>query len=407
MIEYILENGIKVCYVKRDGNISSFCIGFDAGALVEDKYELGLAHAVEHMLFKGTKTRNEYEINKICDEIFGFHNAMTNYPYAIYYGTTLSEDFRSGFEVYSDIILNPTFPKQGFKEEIDIILEELKEWKDDPYQECEDELLFNSFNKRRIKELIIGNSENIKKITLNDIERFYNTNYTPPNCVISVVSSMSFDKVLSVIEDCFGSWRGSYSFKKHNLYEDNNEGIFYKTKQDLNGAKIQYCFPIHFLSDDEIKLLKIFNFKFGEGTSSILYDNIRTKNGLAYDIGSVIKNESGIKLFTIRMGTSTENINKSIELINRNIDWAVTAKDVFKEESIKNIIKGIELKNELSVEKSIELCKKITTQKIMFDSTRDTFDEFSNYKDINESKILNVINKVLRKPSIQVLKPEE
>ena len=133
-MNFVLENGLTLIYQKREGELTSFCIGFNAGALIETKENYGVAHALEHMLFKATKTKSEFEINRLCDETFGFHNAMTNFPYAIYYGTTLSKDFNKGLNIYSDIIINPTFPRDGFKEEIRIILEELKEWKDDPYQ---------------------------------------------------------------------------------------------------------------------------------------------------------------------------------------------------------------------------------------------------------------------------------
>ncbi len=131
MEKIIFKNGIKLLYKKAENNLTSFTIGFNAGANREENSELGIAHVVEHMLFKGTSSRTEYEINKLCDETFGFCNAMTNYPYVVYYGTTLDEDFEKGFEIYSDILLNPSFPLNGFKEEIEVICEELKEWKDD------------------------------------------------------------------------------------------------------------------------------------------------------------------------------------------------------------------------------------------------------------------------------------
>ncbi|MCY6483785.1 pitrilysin family protein [Clostridium aestuarii] len=404
MIEYKLNNGIIVQYIKRESKVTSFCIGFNAGAIVEDKNEIGVAHAVEHMVFKETKHRSEKQINEECDEVFGFHNAMTNYPYVIYYGTTLSTEFEKGFEIYSDIILNPIFPHKGFKEEIDIILEELNEWKDDPYQHCEDELFFNSYKNRRIKDLIIGLESSIKSITLEDIKRFYNKHYAPENCVISIVSSLDLEIVAGIIEKYFAQWNKPYNFIEKQLYEKNKKGIFYKTRSDLNGAKIQYCFPIDFLNEKEIKLLKIFNLKFGEGISSILYDDIRTKNGLVYDISSSIKNEKGIKLFTIKLGTSIHNIDKAIELINNKIDQIKNSKEIFDEKTIRKIIKSINLKTELGVEKSIELAKKMTTHKIMYNSVENIFDEFNDIN-VNENMILNVINKVLKSPSIQVLKP--
>ncbi|KEI04198.1 M16 family metallopeptidase [Clostridium botulinum] len=406
MEKYILRNGIQLYYVKRQGNISSFCIGFNAGALVENNNQLGIAHAVEHMVFKGTKTRNEDEINKLSDAIFGFNNAMTNYPYVIYYGTALSSDFYKGFQLYSDIIVNPSFPKTGFKEEIDVILEEFKEWKDDAYQECEDELFYNAFKKRRIKDLIIGDKKDIKNITLDDIKSFYNQHYAPENCVISVVSSLEFHEVLKIVDDNFGAWKNSYKVKGEEIYDKNVAGVFYKIRKDLNGAKIQYCFPIHNLNHEEVVALKIFNFKFGEGTSSILFDEIRTKNGMAYDISSSIKNEKGIKLFVITLGTSEDKVEKAMDLINKRICSIKSIKGMFNENNIKDIMKSINLKKELALEKSIELCKKITTNKIMFNSTDDIFNEFINDKFIDEKKIIDTACKVLKNPSIQILKPE-
>lgn len=406
MEKHILCNGIKVNYVQRQGEISSFCIGFNAGAIVEDKEELGLAHVVEHMLFKGTRNRNEDEINKSCDEIFGFHNAMTNYPYVIYYGTTLSSDFEKGFEIYSDILLNPLFPEEGFKEELNIILEELKEWKDDPYQECEDELFKNSFKNRRIKDLIIGTETSILNTNLDQIKYFYNKYYTPENCVISIVSSLDFERIRYIISKYFDSWKGNNSIKPEVYLEGANGKIYTKKRKNLSGAKILYCFPIHNLSNREKKLLKIFNYKFGEGTSSILYDTIRTKHGLVYDIGSYMKEEKGIELFIIKLGTSQENIDKVLKLINERIEEMKYKRNIFTIENIEKIINSLDLKRELSIEKSIELCKKLTTYEIMYSSTEGIFHEFKDVLDTCEEEILDVVKKTLINSSIQILRPE-
>jgi predicted Zn-dependent peptidase len=117
--------------------------------LEEEGFNLGTAHAVEHMVFKGTARRSERQINDEMDSYFGFNNAMTNYPYAIYYGTVSSEDFDKGFELFSDILMNPLFPFEGFDEEIRVILEELRDWKEDPTQRCEDILFSNCFSLRK------------------------------------------------------------------------------------------------------------------------------------------------------------------------------------------------------------------------------------------------------------------
>jgi predicted Zn-dependent peptidase len=410
-----LKNGIKLIYKKVPGDITSFCIGFNGGALEEEGFPLGTAHAVEHMVFKGTKNRSEKEINKLCDEIFGFQNAMTNYPYVIYYGTTLSEDFNLGIELFSDIVLNPIFPKDGFKEEMNIILEELKEWKDDLYQYCEDELLYNAFDKRRIKNLIIGTEESINSITIEDLKRFYEKYYKPDNMVISVATSLSFELVKDIVENHFENFKTEdkslrpeeLTIKNHTsvkLYENNNHGVFVKLKEEINGAKIQYCYPIHDLNDEEMKALRLFNFYFGEGTSSILYETIRTKNGLAYEISSDIKEERGIKLFTITLGTSKNNVEKAIRLINESIEDIKNNKEFFTKEKIESASKSIKLKKALRLEKSIQLAKDLTCYELMYNSYKKVYDEVENLSCIDGEKINRLINRVLNFPSIQVLR---
>ena len=203
MIREILNNGIKLIYKNITGNITSFTIGFEAGACMEEENEIGVAHALEHMVFKGTNNQNEFQINTKLDELFGFNNAMTNFPYVIYYGTTHRDDFEKGIQVYSDILLNPNFPSDSYDEEINIICEELKDWKDDPYQFCEDCMLENAFTQRRIKELIIGSEQQVRNITIEGLKKFYEKYYTSQNCVISVVTSLDYHEVKNIIINYF------------------------------------------------------------------------------------------------------------------------------------------------------------------------------------------------------------
>ena len=207
-MEYTLKNNIKLIYKKTTSNLTSISISIDAGACKE-KHLLGVAHATEHMVYKGTKNRTEEKINKDLSKVFGFQNAMTNFPYVIYYGTMLNEDFEIGTEIFSDIILNPIFPSEGFEEEMKVIMEELKEWDEDLEQFCEDKLFINSFKNRRIKYPIIGKADHLKKIKLEDIKGFYKENYLPYKTSIAVVSSLEFENVKNIIEKYFEAWENS------------------------------------------------------------------------------------------------------------------------------------------------------------------------------------------------------
>lgn len=426
----IMKNGIKIVYEKVESDITSFSMAFNAGAIVEEKNQLGLAHVVEHMVFKGTKTRDEEEINELCDEYFGFNNAMTNYPYVVYYATCLSEDFNKAFQLYSDIVVNPIFPEKGFKEEIDVICQELREWKDDVAQFCEDELFYNSFKSRRIKSLIIGTEASVRSFKRKDVVDFYNKHYSPQNCVISVVSSLDFKEIVNRIEDIFGKWKPEHKYEKVKdtyekikdaeenhamephidemfipLYEDNNFGTFVKLKKDIETAKIQYIFPIHNLNDEEVKALRVFNAYFGEGTSSLLYQKVRTDNGLAYDIASSIKNETGIKLFTIYAGTSKDKINQTINLINQQIQEVRNCRGVFTRYKINKLCKSIKLKRSLGLEQSIRLSLNLAVYGVMYGEPSSLYEQIKDLDKVEEKLILNTINKVLNSQSIQVIEP--
>jgi predicted Zn-dependent peptidase len=409
MRSVLLQNGVKLIYNHREGDITSMCIGFGAGAICEyPDFTYGTSHALEHMISKGTRHRSEEEINRIMDGLFGFENAMTNYPYTIYYGSCMREDVKGALSIYSDILLNPLFREKDFKSEKNIILEEFKEWKGDPYRRCQDVLFSNSFKNRRIKELIIGSRDNIKSITLTEIEDFYRQFYIPENCVVSFSTSMDFDNIVELFEHYFGSWknlkRNIEDKKCREVCEKNMPGVYRETKKNADAVKIQYIFDMGNLRLPELKALEILNCVLGEGTSSLLFDRVRTKNAAAYEIGSRIQNERGMQLLSISMGTSIQNAESSINSIDSVIrNMKMDRKYLNEHVSIKTFAKRIEMKRKLLLERSIQLCKELTTYELMYGNFERVYDEVSELEKIDSEAIYSVMDKVLVNPSVQVL----
>lgn len=401
MIKHIIKNGIKIIYEHRLGNLTSLCIGFNAGALEEEGYPYGVAHAVEHMVYKGTTNYSELQINNLSDELFGFSNAMTNYPYAIYYGTMSTVNLEKGLGLLSDIVINPTFTEKGFKEEINVIQEELKDWKEDLSQHCEDLLFSNAFKQRRIKELIIGNEESVGSITLENIKKFYDQYYCPENCVVSIVSSMNFEQVLKIVEAAMGNWKRTFNGITKEIYEDGNSNIFRKCNSNAEGIKIQYSYPIHNLKEEEEYTLNIFNLLLGDGVSSILYNSIRTEHGLAYEVCSEVKNERGIKLLNIKVSTSKNNENKVLCLIDECVE-KVRSKGISKADFEKAIVR-YGMKQEFLLERSVELSKRMTTYELMYGDSEKIFRELEGSYKFEAINMKELLCKVLEEPSIQVL----
>ena len=402
MKKHILKNGVKLIYKKVTSSLTSICVSLDAGAL-RDGEKLGIAHVTEHMVYKGTKKRSEEKINKEISEIFGFSNAMTNYPYVIYYGTLLGEDLDKGMDLFSDIIINPVFNKNGFKEEMDVILEELKEWDEELEQYVEDKLFLNSFNERRIKYPIIGTVDSLNSIRLEDVKEFYNKMYFPSNTVISIITPLDFDEVLKTTEKYFGDW----NIKRDNLdsiqYEVCNGNKFIENKESIKTSKVQIVYDISNLSFKEVKALRIFNEYFGEGINSKLFDILRTKNGLVYDVLTRVCHENGIKLYKITFSTSKDKVDKALELINKCID-EVLVLDNFNDEDIEKLKKSFKLRRLFREEQSIVLAKELSTYETMFLDHNVYVDESEVLDDINSKLILDTAKRVLKNSLIQIVK---
>lgn len=403
MREFVLENGIKFIYEKGASSLTSISIGLEAGAAVECEI-LGLAHATEHIVFKGTKTRDEKDINNSLSKLFGFHNAMTNYPYVIYYGTLLGADFEKGIEVLSDILINPSFPVEGFKEEMDTIKEELKEWDEELDQLCEDKLFIHSFNKNRLKYPIIGRNGDLDKIKLEDIKDFYNKHYSPKNTTIGVVSSLEFEEIREIIEKYFKGWQGEEVTVKVST-ELPIAGVYKDFREGINTSRVQMIFPISNLNFNEVKAFRIFNEFFGEGVNSILFDNLRTKNGIVYDVLTSISNEKHIGLYKITFNTSENNIEKALNIVDECISNIEIYREVLTEERVRAICKTIKLKKLFKEEQSIRLANNMVTYSVMFKDYKVYDSMLDEIENIKAEEIIEVAKKALKNPSIEIILP--
>lgn len=406
MKEYILHNNLKLIYKHTESELTSICISINAGAGVEtEKY--GVAHATEHMVYKGTKNRTEKEINEELSNIFGFNNAMTNYPYVIYYGTLLKDDLNKGVELLSDIVISPSFTGEGFKEEMNVIKEELNEWDEELEQYCEDKLFFNCFNNRRIKYPIIGTRESLENITLNDIKDFYNKYYFPGNTSVAIISSLEVEEVKKIIDMYFGKWktRNTKREQKSNqmCLEIPKVGVFNDKRERIKTCRVEIICPIDNLNKKEMQCLKIFNQYFGEGTNSVLYDTLRTKNGLIYDVITSIAHESYIKLYKITFSTSKDNVNKAISLVRECIEKLNLIKQDIDENYLNQLIKNFKLKRLFREEQSIILAKELATYDSMFGDYKMYIDEINELDELTDKMIFDTGRKVLGKIVIQTI----
>lgn len=402
MKDFIFDNGLKFIYKKSNSELSSICISLDAGA-ARDGEMLGVAHVTEHMVYKGTETRSEKEINTELSSIFGFQNAMTNYPYVVFYGTLLSEDLNKGLELFSDILLAPVFTEDGFKEEMEVIKQELKEWDEDLEQYTEDRLYYNCMENRRVKYPIIGTEEALNNMTIDDAIDFFNNYYCANNATITIISNLEFEEIRDMVEEYFIDWRSERLPETKGVSDNPKIGIFIDKKEDINSAKVQIIFPINELNQWEIKALRIFNQYFGEGVNSILFDTLRTKNALVYDVLTRVANEEYIKVYKITYSTAHENVEKSIEIIKDLIKNIDSYKSILQKKDIESLIKSFRLKRLFANEQSVRLAMGISTYDTMFGDGMLYIDETENLDKLHIDYIIDTAKKVLKNMIVQVI----
>ncbi|WP_294388933.1 pitrilysin family protein [uncultured Clostridium sp.] len=402
MKNFTFDNGLKFIYKKSNSELSSICISLDAGA-AHDGDRLGIAHITEHMVYKGTETRSEKEINTELSSIFGFQNAMTNYPYVVFYGTLLSEDLKKGLDLFSDILLSPVFTEEGFNEELEIIKQELKEWDEDLEQFTEDKLYYNCMENRRIKYPIIGTKESLNSVTIDDAIDFFNDYYCANNATITIISNLEFEEVKDMVEEYFIDWRSEKLPEIEKSIIIPKGGVFIDKKEEINSSKIQIIFPIDDLNQWEIKALRIFNQYFGEGVNSILFDTLRTKNALVYDVLTRVANEEYIKVYKITYSTAHENVEKSIEIIKELIKNINKYKSILQKSDIEALIKSFRLKRLFANEQSVRLAMGIATYDTMFGDGMLYIDETENLDKIPIDYIIDTANKVLKNMTVQVI----
>ena len=201
-----LSNGINLITIKKDSQISAIHAGVNIGSLYEEKNEKGIAHFIEHMLFKGTVSRTNEKLNSDLENLGGEYNAYTDFNCTVYSATILNEELENGLTLIGDMLLNSTFPKDEIEKERGVILAEIRTINDDIEDLSFKRVNEIAFKYSPLREDTIGNENIIKKVTRKQLVDFYKKYYLPNNSFISIVSPFEHEDIINMVKKYFGSW---------------------------------------------------------------------------------------------------------------------------------------------------------------------------------------------------------
>ncbi len=278
-----LSNDITIILDQFNSNTLSIGLWLNVGSVNESNKQLGIAHMLEHMAFKGTKTRNAFDISKEIEDVGGDINAYTSKENTAYYVKLLPSNYELGIEILSDIFLNSTFPKEEIEREKGVIISEIGQSNDMPDDKVFDKFYSLAYESQSIGKPILGTKFSVAGFDKNDLKKFCNKYYNSSNLIIGISGKFDEKKIVNQIKKNFEYLKPGNKSKKPN-YKWNSG--FHSEKKDLQQAHV--VFGVEGLSNvDEQRLeLAALSIILGGGMSSKLFQEIREKKGLCYSIFS-------------------------------------------------------------------------------------------------------------------------
>jgi predicted Zn-dependent peptidase len=315
----VLENGIRVV-TERIDQVRSVSIGawIDVGSRDEAADEAGVSHFIEHMLFKGTKSRTARQIASSLESVGGTLNAFTGREHTCYFARVLDEHLDKAIDVLSDILKNPLFNRSHLEREREVILSEIKELEDSPADLVHDHLMSSMWKESPLGRPIIGTTESVLKLSRAKLVDFTRKNYTSSRVVIAASGNLRHQDLVKIIRRKF-----KFNSDPPITREDPVSMPAYLqpmvVKKKTAQTHISLGVPTFPYADGRRYALLVLSNILGGGMSSRLFQSIREKLGLVYSVYSFIDFFEDAGIFGIYMGTHKSNVVRVVELVLKEI----------------------------------------------------------------------------------------
>ena len=316
-LTHTLKNGIRLIHQQTDSPVGHLGVLINTGSRDEAEDEHGLAHFIEHSVFKGTKKRRAYHVLSRIEDVGGELNAYTTKEETTLYSTFLSQDYERAAELLSDILFNSVYPQKEINREKEVIAEEINSYKDSPSDLIFDEFEELIFDGHPIARNILGTSDNINKFNRESILRFIENNYHTDQMVVSSVGKMKFDKLVKYTEKYFGSAEAKLRINERKPFENYIPGNRNEIKDTFQTHCVLGNIAYDVKHPRRIVMVLLNNIIGGPAMNSRLNLALRERRGMAYNIESGYTAYSDTGLFDVYFGTDKENFEKALTLIKK------------------------------------------------------------------------------------------
>jgi len=401
ILYHTLNNNIRLVHYRIPGIVAHCGIIINAGSRDEKESEHGIAHFIEHMLFKGTTKRKAYHVLSRLEDIGGELNAYTTKEETAVHASFMKEHYERAIEIISDITFNSVYPVREIEKEKEVVIEEINSYKDNPAELIFDDFEEQIFLNQPIGRNILGTFETVKSFSQKDIFSFIANNYDTSEMVFCSVGDISDEKIVRLFKRYFSEipsrnippkvmkpWHYEPSSVIRKMDTHQSHCIIGNVAYDLKDKRRMSMFLLN-------------NILGGQGLNSRLNLSLREKNGFAYNVESIYNPYCDTGVFSIYFGTDNHNLEKSIsiaesELIKlRNVKLGTIQLSKAKNQIKGYLARGYENHESLmlTLGKSLLVFNKI-------DSLEEVCNKIDN---VTSYQILETANDVLDKIKLSTL----
>lgn len=392
---YTLKNGLTVLHIYHESSQIVHCgLLIKSGTRNEPRGKEGLAHFIEHSLFKGTSKRKSYHILNRLEVVGGELNAYTTKEETCVHASVMSRHFERALDLISDIVFNSVFPPKEIEKEKDVIIDEIRSYQDTPYEQIFDDFEGQIFKGHSLGHPILGTEDSVRKFRRQDLVNFTAGEYDPAGMVFAVSGKMDEKAVLVLTEKYLGHYEVRKA-KKSALSSFRNYTPAQVT-QERAVNQIHYIMgqPAFAVKDPRRYALVLFNnILGGPGMNSRLNLNIREKFGYTYTIESGYHTYTDTGIFYLYFATDEKNYKKTRVLVEKELNKLCEIK--ISASQIKQYKEQLVGQIELAQENRLSLMLSMAKSQLNLGRIFTLPEIKKRYESLDSGQILEVANVIL------------
>ncbi len=323
-----LANGLRVATLHMPGlETAALGLYIDVGARSETAAQNGIAHVLEHMVFKGTAKRNARQIAEDIEDVGGHLNAYTTRDHTAYYARILASDLALGIDMIADLVTSPNIDVDDLSKEKEVILQELGQALDTPDDIIFDHLSDIAWPGQAMGRPVIGTAENIRSFTAEGVKGWQTHHYHAGSMVLAAAGKVDHDRLLALADKALG---GIASGTRPEPEAARYVGGERRDVRELEQVHVALAVPACTYTSPDYYAQMLFSVMLGGGMSSRLFQEVREERGLVYSISCSLSPYTDTGMFSIYLATGQDNARKAVAVTLET--WAKATRDITDKE---------------------------------------------------------------------------